>query len=119
MSKSPEPYLRHILDEIDFLIANSERVDKNRFLVDAVLKRAFVRSIEIIGEATKHLPSELTQEYPKINWRAIAGTRDKLIHAYFGIDYEIVWNILVNEIPELKIAIERMLASVVDYHQNR
>ncbi len=71
-------------------------------MADETLKRAFVRSIEIIGEAVKRLPDEFRSEHSTIDWRAIAGTRDKLIHDYFGIDYDIVWDIVTNEIPELR-----------------
>jgi uncharacterized protein with HEPN domain len=68
-------------------------------MADETLKRAFVRSIEIIGEAVKQLPDEFRSEHSAIDWRAIAGTRDNLIHDYFGIDYDIVWDIVTNEIP--------------------
>jgi len=71
-------------------------------MADETLKRAFVRSIEIIGEAVNRLPDEFRSEQSAIDWRAIAGTRDKLIHDYFGIDYDIVWDIVSNEIPELR-----------------
>jgi uncharacterized protein with HEPN domain len=84
-------------------------LSREGFLKDEVLKRAFVRSLEIIGEAVRNLPSDLKQSYPRINWRAIAGTRDKLIHNYFGVDYDIVWDIVTNKIPLLKIEIENIL----------
>jgi uncharacterized protein with HEPN domain len=84
-------------------------LSREDFLKDEVLKRAFVRSLEIIGEAVRNLPSDLKQSYPQINWRAIAGTRDKLIHNYFGVDYDIVWDIVTNKIPSLKIEIENIL----------
>lgn len=95
-------YLSHILDETEYITRSSKGLSKQRFMADETLKRAFVRSIEIIGEAVKRLPDEFRSEHSAIDWRAIAGTRDKLIHDYFGIDYDIVWDIVTNEIPELR-----------------
>ena len=105
-------YLQHILDEANFILQKSEQLEKSRFLQDEVLKRAVVRSIEIIGEATKKLPDDLKEKHNKVEWLAIAGTRDKLIHDYIGIDYDIVWDIVTNEIPDLKSQIEEILNSI-------
>lgn len=71
------------------------------FINDAVLKRAFSRSIEIIGEAAKKLSLDFKNLHSQINWRAISGMRDKLIHEYFGVDYVIVWDVATNKSKEL------------------
>ena len=80
---------------------SSSGLDKATFLQDETLKRAYVRSIEVIGEAIKQIPDPLRQKYPTIDWRAISGMRDRLIHGYFGIDYDIVWDVIANKIPAL------------------
>ncbi len=79
------------------------------FLDDETLKRAVVRSLEIIGEATKKLPEDFRIKYPDVNWKNMAGMRDKLIHDYIGIDYAIVWDVIKNKIPELHLQILKIL----------
>lgn len=110
MSRLAREYMRHILDEAEYLIDHSHLVDKAGFLQDATLRRAFVRSIEVIGEAAKQVPEDLRARHSEIEWRAIAGMRDRLIHGYFGIDYEIVWDVVVNQVPKLAEHIRQMLA---------
>jgi len=73
------------------------------------LKRAFVRSLEIIGEATKNVSVELGQKYSHIDWRAMAGMRDRLIHRYFGIDYDIVWDVVINKVPLLRQEVQQII----------
>ena len=68
-----------------------------------------MRSLEVIGEAAKRLPTSVKQQYPEVEWRAIAGMRDRLIHGYFGIDYDIVWDAITEKIPELAETVERII----------
>ncbi len=102
-------YLSHILDEAKYIINKTKELNKKSFMQDETLQRAFVRSMEIIGEATKNIPNELKEKHSHIEWKAIAGMRDRLIHDYFGIDYDIVWDVAVNKIPALYQEIEKII----------
>ena len=107
--KDIRPYLEHILQECDFLTKMSTKMNYEEFLRDPMATRAFVRSLEVIGEAVKQLPQTFRKKHPYIPWREIAGMRDKLIHEYFGINYAIVWETVVRNIPELHKQIERII----------
>jgi uncharacterized protein with HEPN domain len=72
------------------------------FAADRKTTNAVIRSLEIIGEAAKKIPSEIRRQYPLIPWNEIAGMRDKLIHEYFGVDLEIVWETIQNDLNELE-----------------
>ena len=87
----------------------TQGLEKATFLCDETRKRAFVRSLEIIGEAVKQLPDAVKQRYSHLEWRAMAGMRDRLIHGYFGVDYDIVWDVVTNKIPELQQAVTHIL----------
>lgn len=110
MSFEPRDYLRHIVVEADYLLGRSTDLTFAEFVADETLRRAFVRSLEIIGEATKKVPEDFRARYPAIEWRAMAGMRDRLIHDYFGVDYELVWDVVRHRIPELRV----QLASVIE-----
>lgn len=103
-------YLQHIPEETTYLLQSSSDINKTAFLQNETLKRAFVRSIEVIGEAVKQMPDTVRQQYPAIEWRAMAGMRDRLIHGYFGVDYDIVWDVVASKIPALDREIRKILA---------
>ncbi|EMB32379.1 HepT-like ribonuclease domain-containing protein [Treponema denticola] len=102
MYRSNEELFKHIFDEIVFLESETRTISKEVFLKDEKTQRAFARSIEIIGEAVKNISSDVIIKYKEVPWRNIAGMRDKLIHGYFSVDYEIVWDVAKNIIPEFK-----------------
>ncbi len=109
MSLSPHEYIHHILDEIDYIQTQISEADFDSFFKDATLKRAFVRSLEIIGEASKKLPEDVKATQPDIEWRKIAGMRDRLIHNYFGVDYTIVWDVATTKLPNLRKKLQALL----------
>lgn len=102
MSKEPIEYLKHIRDESLYInsVINDD-LTKDDFLQDETLKRAVVRSLEIIGEATKKIPADFKIKWDSIKWKNMAGMRDRLIHDYIGVNYSIVWDVIKNKIPEL------------------
>ena len=102
-------FLYHILDEVNFVLEHTKGISEEQFLKDEMLTRAVVRSLEIIGEATKKLPEDFKTEHKNVEWKKMAGTRDVLIHNYFGVDWEIVWDIITNKLPELSEQIEDIL----------
>jgi uncharacterized protein with HEPN domain len=114
MSLEPLEYIRHILSEAEYLLEESRSLSRERFLADATLRRAFVRSLEIIGEAAKRVPDQLRASYPQVEWSLMAKTRDRLIHGYFQTDYEVVWDIVEGDIPAVKTQMDAILAAESD-----
>lgn len=95
-------YLEHILDSINAIEEFSKDLTRGDLVSDRLRQSAIVREIEIIGEAVKNISKGLKDKHFEIEWREIAGTRDKMIHHYFGVDLKIVWNIIKINLPDLK-----------------
>lgn len=112
--KADKEFLRHILDEINFVIRETRGLVFRDFMKNETLTRACTRSLEIIGEAVKNLSPEFRKRYKEVEWKKLAGMRDKIIHFYFGVNWDIVWDVINNHLPELKSHIEDMLKETAD-----
>lgn len=112
MPRSVREYLQHIRDETTFLRETTGEMDIDAFRTDPVVSRACIRSLEIIGEAVKQIPDEIRMLAPQIEWRLIARMRDHLIHRYFGVDYDIVWDVITQQIDDLETAVTAILATI-------
>ncbi|MFA4960304.1 MAG: DUF86 domain-containing protein [Candidatus Pacearchaeota archaeon] len=112
--KSDMIYVEHILDSIEAIEDFSKNITKEILSTDRLKKSAIVRELEIIGEAVKNISDGKKKEYSSIPWKEIAGTRDKIIHHYFGIDLNIIWNIIKNELPKLRKDIMKIKNDLLD-----
>ena len=109
MYPSPVELLKHILDECNYLIKESSSNSYSEFVKDERLSKAICRSLEIIGEASIKINPDLKAKYPYIPWREMSDLRNRIIHHYFGIDFDIVWDTIQTDIPFLKAGVETIL----------
>src|SRR5262249_20869365 len=102
--------LGDILEAIRRAEAYMEGQSYEQFLVDTKTQDAVIRALEIVGEATKKLSPALRERHPEIPWKNMAGVRDKLIHDYFGVNFDVVWKIVRDELPSLAVQVAKTLA---------
>lgn len=107
--KTDKIFLMHILDEIKFLQKETKGLTFEQFMENELLKKACTRSLEIIGEAVKNLNPDFRKRHRDIEWKKIAGMRDKIIHFYFGVNWDIVWDVIEKRMPKLKEQIEGII----------
>ncbi len=107
--KKDEAFLKHILDAISDVENFSKNVTRAEFLGNKEKQYAVLRALEIMGEASKNLSEQLKGKHTEVPWRDVAGMRDKLIHGYFGVKLEMVWETIRNELPKIKKQIREIL----------
>jgi len=109
MSRDYKIYLNDILKAIERIERYAGKLTKENFVEDELVVDGVVRNLEIIGEAVKNIPKDIKDKYPKMDWKKIVGFRDILIHGYFSVNFEIVWEIITNRVPELKKCVKNIL----------
>lgn len=110
MKKEDRLFTHHIRDELLLLEKVTENLTYSELLDNLILQHCIQKSLEIIGEASKKISDEQKANCPKIPWKQIAGMRDKLSHGYFDINWEIVWDVLHNDVPYLTLCIQKLLS---------
>lgn len=103
-------YLVDILTECDYLLESTKNLTFKDFVQNEHLKRAFTRSLEIIGEASKKIPQNIREKFPYVPWRQMAGIRDVLAHEYFGVDYAVIWEVVTTEIAAVRDSIAKVVS---------
>ena len=109
MKKDPKVFLVHILESIEAIEEYLQGVSEETFHVSREKQDLAVRRLEIIGEASKNIPDDFRNSHPDIPWKRMSGMRDMIAHQYFGINYNIVWDTVKNQLPSLKAQIKEML----------
>lgn len=110
MSRDYRLYLDDMRSAAEKVLRYTQGVDFARFVDDEKTYDAVVRNLEIIGEAARHIPADVQAVYPAVQWRRISGLRDIVVHEYFGIDEDILWDIVATQVPELLGQIRKILA---------
>jgi uncharacterized protein with HEPN domain len=110
MSRDPRLYLDDIREACEKILRYSQGLDLDQFVQDEKTFDAVARNLEIIGEAAKHNPLEMRARYPDVEWHKIAALRDIVAHEYFGLDEDILWDVIQHRIPVLLDRIQQILA---------
>lgn len=112
-------FINDILNNIKDIESFSKGLSKNELKTNKLKQNAILRSLEIIGEATKNIPNSFREKYPEVEWKKIAGLRDILIHAYFGIILDRVWNVIKGDMPTIKNKIKKIKIELEDEAKDR
>ena|SRR3989338_5582878 len=118
MKKDPSVFLKHMLESIEKIEEYAKELTKEKLAKDTKLQDAVIRRIEVLGEATKNLSEEFRAKHQGVKWTEIIRTRDKIIHHYFGVDLDIVWDIAKKDLPKLKKGISEILKELESNTKN-
>ena len=110
MKKNNSIFLQHILECIEKIDEFTNKISEDDFMKSVQIQDAVMRRLEIIGEATKNLSNHFREKHRDIPWNQMARMRDKLIHGYFGVDLMTVWEVVEEDLPDLKKKISKLLA---------
>ncbi len=109
MRKDVDVFLKHILDSIGSIENYIGEKSEQDFIEALETQDAVMRRLAVIGEAAKNIPMSLRKEHENIDWKAIVGLKNILVHEYFGVDISVIWHIIKDDLPKLKLEIEKML----------
>ena len=120
MKRTYKDYLIDISESIIKISEFIQGMDYHDFINDIKTVYAVIRALEIIGEATKNIPDSIRDKYPGLPWKSMAGMRDKLIHAYFGVRLELIWNTASELLPQLKAEFQQILTDLeINDHEEK
>lgn len=118
MKREIKLFLEDIIEQIKLIENSINGIKKEEFLNNKELQDATVRRLEIIGEATKNIPENLRKKYSGIEWKKITGIRDIIIHTYFKLDLDLIWEVIKNKLLDLKEKIKKILQEMEKSNEN-
>lgn len=105
-------YVKDVIEAMDAIAEFTGGLEFEEFRRDDKTSSAVIRKFEIIGEASKNVPANIRRKYPQVPWKEMAGMRDKLIHFYFGVNYELVWQTIKHRIPQIRPVLREIIKSI-------